>query len=157
MSGFCTHSLHDCDRISTIIPLYIFGEKQIKLRQTLTGLWTRVWNALNEKEWSENKVTNHLRSLLQSNGNVTLTGIRVLQCILLKMALVVGVEIHAPVEYIELKPPGSNKGNTAETWKFSIWLGKMIVVTFFRTVFYGKIPYSIRLDSSTWACGPSSQ
>ena len=39
-----------------------------------------------------------------------------LQCILLKIALVVGVEIHAPVKYVELKPPSSNKGNTTEIW-----------------------------------------
>ena len=60
------------------------------------------------------EVPNHLRLLGQSNDHFIFTGIRVLQCILLKIALVVGVEIHAPVKYVELKPPSSNKGNTTE-------------------------------------------
>ena len=70
-----------------------------------------------EKELLDNlrtEVPNHLRSLMQSNDHLIFTGIRVLQCILLKIALVVGVEIHAPVKYVELKPPSNNKGNTTE-------------------------------------------
>ena len=37
------------------------------------------------------------------------TGIRILECILLKVALLLGVEFHCPVEYTDLvEPHGSN-------------------------------------------------
>ena len=39
-----------------------------------------------------------------------LSGIRILECILLKVALLLGVEFYCPVEYTDLVEPHGNNG-----------------------------------------------
>uniref|UniRef100_A0A672QEM0 F-actin monooxygenase n=1 Tax=Sinocyclocheilus grahami TaxID=75366 RepID=A0A672QEM0_SINGR len=85
------------------------------------GLWGKLDKRASHKEYSKGKACMDTRVSLVTDVDILIfSGIRQLQLMLLKIALIVGVEVHVNVEFVKLLEPPEGQGTDGPGWRAEV-------------------------------------